>query len=57
LNGENIMGKVNYMKQWMKFWQVSKSKWSKRSLSTPTLDWWKWWRRFIKCHQWIFELN
>jgi hypothetical protein len=25
--------------------------------STPTLDWWKWWLRFLKYHKWIFELN
>jgi transposase len=25
--------------------------------STPTLDWWKWWLRFVKYHKRIFELN
>jgi hypothetical protein len=38
LNGENIMGKMNYMNEWTKFWQVSQSKWSKRSLSTGWID-------------------
>jgi hypothetical protein len=38
LNGENIMGKMNYMKSWTKVWQTSQSKWSKRSLSTGWID-------------------
>jgi hypothetical protein len=38
LNGENITRKMNYMKQWMKFWQVSQSKWSKQSLSAGWID-------------------
>jgi hypothetical protein len=46
LNGENIMGKMNYMKQWVKFWQVSQLKWSKRSLSTG----------WITCNAWLMEM-
>jgi hypothetical protein len=38
LNRENMVGKMNYMKQWTKFWQVSQSKWWKRSLSTVGMD-------------------
>jgi hypothetical protein len=38
LNGENIIGKMNYMKSWIRFWQLSRSKWSKRSLSTGWID-------------------
>jgi hypothetical protein len=46
LNGENIMGKMNYMKQWVKFWQVSHFKWSKQSLSTG----------WINSNAWLMEM-
>jgi hypothetical protein len=38
VNGENIMGKMNYMKSWMKFWQLSQARWSKGFLSTGWID-------------------
>jgi hypothetical protein len=38
LNGENIVGKMNYTKSRMKFWQASQLKWSKRSLLTGWID-------------------
>jgi hypothetical protein len=38
LNGGNIIGKMNYMNQWMKFWQASQSQWLTQSLSTGWID-------------------
>jgi hypothetical protein len=61
LSGKNIIGKVNYMKQGMKFWpdlnRNDRNGLCRLDESTPMLDRWKWWLCFLEYHKWIFELN
>jgi hypothetical protein len=56
LNGENIMAKTR-MKSWMKFWQVSQSKWSRCSLSTGWIDSNAWLMEMVTTFPKISQVN